>query len=45
MQSRAKQQSSYCGILEPANGPVDVVVCARATQRSVPGTETTNEGE
>ncbi len=35
MSQNASNQPLYCGLLEPAKGPLEVVVCPRASLRSV----------
>lgn len=35
MSSNKSTQPVYCGLLEPAQGPLEVILCARASQASV----------
>lgn len=35
LSSNKSDQPSYCGLLEPAQGPLEVIVCPRASLRSV----------
>lgn len=35
MSSSKSDQASYCGLVEPAQGPLEVIICPRASLRSV----------